>query len=84
MIEEKIRQLLLQYPKVIYGLTSISYSLYASKYKSALVLAMPYGEQLTVQNYTEERFEKGIQEAKGLLDEILWKLEKLFPHSPQT
>ena len=78
MVEEKIRQLFLQYPKVIYGFTSISYSSYASKYKSALVIAIPYGEQLTVQDYTEERFEKGIQEAKGLVDEILWKLEELF------
>lgn len=78
MIEEKIRQLFLQYPKVIYGFTSISYSSYASEYKSALVLAVPYGEQLTIQSYTEERFEKGIQEAKRLVDEILLKLEGIF------
>ena len=78
MIEEKIRQLFLQYPKVIYGFTNISYSSYASEYKSALVLAVPYGEQLTIQSYTEERFEKGIQEAKRLVDEILLKLEGIF------
>lgn len=38
MIEEKVRQIFLQYPKVIYGFTGISYSPYASKYKSALVV----------------------------------------------
>ena len=81
MVEEKVRQLLLQYPKVIYGFTSISYSLYASEYRSALVLAVPYGEQLTVQNYTEEKFEKGIQEARGIIDEILLKLEEIFHES---
>ena len=78
VMEEKIRQLLLQYPNVIYGFTSISYSSYSSKYKSALVLAIPYGEQLTVQNYTEEKFEKGIQVAKRLIDEILLRLEEIF------
>ena len=78
MIEEKIRQLFLQYPNVIYGFTSISYSPYASKYKSALVLAVPYGEQLTVQNYTEEKFEKGIQEARRVIDEIQLKLEEIL------
>ena len=81
MIEEKIRQLLLQYPNVIYGFTSIAYSPYANKYKSALVLAIPYGEQLTVQNYTEEKFEKGIQEAKKVVDEILRKLEEMLNES---
>ena len=78
MMEEKIRQFFLQYPQVIYGFTSISYSSYADQYKSALVLAVPYGEQLTLQNYTEEKFEKGIQEAKRLVDEIQLQLEKLF------
>ena len=78
MIEEKICQLLKQYPEVIYGFTSISYSSYAKSYKSALVLAAPYGEQLTVQNYTEEKFEKGIQDAKRVIDDIQLKLEQIF------
>ena len=77
-MEERIRQLFLQYPQVIYGFTSISYSSYANKYKSALVLAVPYGEQLTLQNYTEEKFEKGIQAAKRVVDEIQSKLERIF------
>ena len=78
VIEEKVRQIFLPYPKVIYGFTGISYSPYAGKYKSALVLAVPYGEQLTLQNYTEEKFEKGIQDAKRVVDEILSRLEEIL------
>lgn len=78
MTENKIRSLFLEYPEVLYGFTSISYSSYGSEYQSALVLAVPYGEQLTVQNYTEEKFEQGIQEAKKVVHEILSKLEAIF------
>ena len=78
MVEKSIRSIFLEYPEVIYGFTSVSYSSYASEYKSALVLAVPYGEQLTVRNYMEERFEQGIQEAKRVVDEILSKLEEIF------
>ena len=70
VVEEKIRQIFLKYPNILYGFTSISYSQYASQYRSALVLAVPYGEQLTIKNYTEERFEKGIQDAKKVLEEV--------------
>lgn len=60
----------LEYPEVIYGFTSIAYSEYASTYKSALVFAVPYGEQLTIETYSEEKFEKGIQDAKKVLEKI--------------
>lgn len=78
MIEEKIRQLFAGYPSCIYGFTSISYSVYASQYKSAFVFAVPYGEQLTMENYTEERFERGIQTAKIILEEILEHIEEIL------
>lgn len=78
MVEEKIQYLFKKYPSCIYGFTSISYSLYASQYQSALVFAVPYGEQLTVKNYTEERFERGIQDAKRLLEEILIQIEEIL------
>lgn len=78
MVEEKIQYLFSKYPSCIYGFTSISYSLYASQYQSALVFAVPYGEQLTVKNYTEERFERGIQDAKRLLEEILIQIEEIL------
>ena len=78
MVEGKIQQLFSKYPSSIYGFTSISYSEYASQYKSAVVFAVPYGEQLTIENYTEERFEKGIQDAKKLVEEILVKIEEIL------
>lgn len=78
MVDEKIQYLFSKYPSCIYGFTSISYSLYASQYQSALVFAVPYGEQLTVKKYTEERFERGIQDAKRLLEEILIQIEEIL------
>ena len=77
MIEKNIRNIFLKYPEVIYGFTDIAYSEYANTYKSALVFAVPYGEQLTVETYSEEKFEKGIQDAKKVLEEILAKLQKM-------
>lgn len=78
MVEEKIQQLFLKYPGSIYGFTSISYSSYASEYQSALVFAVPYGEQLTIENYTEERFEKGIRDAAKIVEEIQVQIEEIL------
>lgn len=78
MVEQSIRNLFLEFPEVIYGFTSIAYSTYASTYKSALVFAVPYGEQLTIKTYTEEKFEKGIQDAKKLLEKILVQIEEVL------
>lgn len=78
MIEVMIQQLMEKYPEIIYGFTDISYSPYASEYKSALVLAVPYGEQLTLKNYSEERFEKGIQDARKVLEEILIQISEIL------
>ena len=64
MVEKNILNIFLEYPEVIYGFTDIAYSAYASTYKSALVFAVPHGEQLTVNTYSEEKFEKGLQDAK--------------------
>ena len=78
MVEEKIQHLFSRYPNSIYGFTSISYSVYASQYKSALVFAVPYGEQLTIDNYTEKKFERGIQDAKKIIEEILGHMEEIL------
>lgn len=78
MIEVMIQQLMEKYPEIIYGFTDISYSPYASEYKSALVFAVPYGEQLTLKNYSEERFEKGIQHARKVLEEILIQISEIL------
>lgn len=58
MVEKNIRNIFLKYPKVIYSFTDIAYSEYANTYRSALVFAVPYGEQLTIETYSEEKFER--------------------------
>lgn len=78
MLEKTIRNLFLTYPRVLYGFTDTSYSSYAGIYQSALVFAVPYGEQLTLETYTEEKFEKGIQDARKVVEEILAQLEKIL------
>lgn len=78
MVEKNIRNIFLGYPKVIYGFTNIAYSEYANTYKSALVFAVPYGEQLTIETYSEEKFEKGIQDAKKVLEKIITQLQKIL------
>lgn len=58
MVEMNIHNIFLKYPEVIYGFTNIAYNEYASIYKSALVFAVPYGEQLTIETYSEEKFKR--------------------------
>lgn len=78
MPEKTIRNLFLSYPQVLYGFTDTSYSAYTDAYRSALVFAVPYGVQLTLETYTEEAFEKGIQDARNIVEEILPQLEKIL------
>ncbi len=78
IIERNIRSIFSEYPGVIYGFTSIAYSGYAAAYQSALVFAVPYGEQLTIETYSEEKFEKGIQDAKKVLEKILGRLQEML------
>ncbi len=84
MPEEKIRRIFLEYPEVIYGFTDIAYSTYADSYQSALVFAVPYGEQLTLETYSEAKFEKGIQDAKAVVEKILAQLKKVLDESEVT
>ena len=78
MLEKEIRILFSEYPDIIYGFTDISYCSYKESYRSALVLAVPYGEQLTHDDYTEERFEQGIQTAKGRLETVVAGIEQIL------
>lgn len=75
MIAAKIQQIFSEAPDVIYGYTGISYSPFSKEYKSALVFAVPYEKQLTLDNYTEERFEESIQNARSRLEIILKDIE---------
>ena len=78
VVEKNIRNIFEEYPEVIYGFTDITYSEFASTYKSALVFAVPYGEHLTIETYSEEKFEKGIQAAKNVVEKILAQLQKML------
>lgn len=78
MLYQNIRNLFSEYPEVIYGFADTSYSTYADIYRSALVFAVPYGEQLTLETYSEETFEKGIQDARKAVEKILARLKKVL------
>ena len=77
-LQEEIRNFFVRYADVLYGFADISYSPFAKDYASALVLAVPYGKQLTPETYTEQDFEDGIQSAKNRLEDILCCLEALL------
>ena len=76
--EKEIRTALAGYPEVIYGFADISYSDYANEYASALVLAVPYGEQLTPDDYTEERFDRGIHAARCVVESAVAEIEGIL------
>lgn len=78
MLEKEIRDLFSAYPDIIYGFADISYCSYKEDYRSALVFAVPYGEQLTPDNYTEPGFEQGIQTAKGRLETVADEIEQIL------
>lgn len=78
MIEEKIRNVFSEYPEVLYGFTEIGYSPYAGTYPSALVFAVPHGELLTMETYSEEKFEKALQDAKKAVEILLEQLKKVL------
>lgn len=78
MLEKEIRKVFSAHPEILYGFTDISYCSYKEFYRSALVFAVPYGEQLSPDNYTEERFEQGIQTAKGRLETVVAEVEQIL------
>jgi len=75
MIAQKIQQIFANYPEVLYNYTDISYSPLSKDYQSALVFAVPYEEQITLDNYTEEGFEDSILNARRKLEGIIRELE---------
>ena len=78
MLETEIRDVFSECPDIIYGFTDLSYCSYQESYHSALVFAVPYGEQLTPDDYTEERFEQGIQSARTRLESIVAQIESIL------
>ncbi len=78
MTENGLRHLMLEYPQVLYGFANISYCEYGEEYKSALIIGIPYGGQLTIEEYTEELFNKGIIEARNVEGELIPKIESIL------
>ena len=78
MVEKSIHKLFENYPDVLYGYTDISYSPFVKEYKSAFVFAVPYGKQLTIENYSEKDFEQGILDARKRLEMILEQIEEVL------
>jgi epoxyqueuosine reductase QueG len=79
-VYSSIVEYLKQYPKVLYGISDISYSEYSLEYKCALVVAVPHSEMLSLHTYSEEKFESVICEARKTLDVILSDMEGIFDH----
>lgn len=77
-LQREIEGLFDAFPDVLYGFADISYSPFASDYPAALVFAVPYGRQLTLETYAEQDFEEGIQSARGRLEGIMARLEALL------
>ena len=75
MVAKKIQQIFAKVPEVKYGYADISYSSFSEEYRSALVFAVPYEEQLNLDSYTEERFENSILNARNKLEIILKDIE---------
>ncbi len=73
-----IEDLFTLHADVIYGFADVSYSPFARKYRTALIFAVPYGQQLTLDTYTEQGFEDGIRAAKTRLERISRQLEALL------
>ena len=65
---------------ILFGISNINFSKYKSEYKCALVFAIPHTELLSINNYTEEKFERLICEARDysnlLVEEIAILLKK--------
>ena len=77
-LEEEIRNVFSEHPEIIFGFADISYCTYKDSYSSALVFAVPYGEQLIPDDYTEERFEHGIQSARATVDNVVMNIEDIL------
>ncbi len=78
MAEEAIRALMAAYPDILYGFSDTAWSPYAAEYPTALVMAVPYGEQLTPEEYTEPRFDAGIRAAKAGIEAVLPRIEAIL------
>lgn len=78
MVAKRIQQIFAKVPEVKYGYADISYSSFSKEYKAALVFAVPHEEQLNIENYAEEKFEKCTMNAREKIEVILHDIECLL------
>lgn len=76
MIE--LKKLFSSQPDILYGYSRVESKAFAARYPSALAIAVPYGEQLTMKNYSEERFDAGINAAKERIDALLPEIGRVL------
>jgi len=77
-IYELIISKMRNHPGVKLGITDISYSAYFNQYKCALVFAVPHKEIISLNNYSEEKFEKVICATREQIDGIVSDLSTLL------
>ncbi|HHX60662.1 MAG TPA: epoxyqueuosine reductase [Epulopiscium sp.] len=70
-VYNSILEIMDRHSTCLFGIADISYSDYSSKYKCALVIAVPHKKMMTLDNYKEEEFEKSICWARKDCDQII-------------
>ena len=74
----RIVKLFKNYPEVLYGFTDIHFSDYKSKYRGALIFAIPHSKMLTLRTYDEQLFEDLIVEARSIGEFIQKEIEAIL------
>lgn len=79
--------------KLLYGFSKIEDGAFAARFRTALIIALPYQRQLTLESYREPLFEETVCEARNYLQELLTSLAERcekhgvsyeIPPAPQT
>lgn len=78
MLEQELRNLLEKNKDILYGFAGTEGTDYNSQYPSTLVMAIPYDFQETIENYTEEKFDQGINSAKKQIEDIHCEIEEIL------
>lgn len=78
MVAEKIQQTFAQFPEVRYGFADISYSPFFPEYRSALIFAVPHEDPLSLENYSEEGFDRNLLNARKKSEAISGRIENVF------
>ena len=66
-----LKEIFASRPDMLYGYSHVETEPFAARYLSALVIAVPYGGRLTAQDYSETRFDAGINAAKERTETLL-------------